>query len=108
MPSVETDGGDGPRFGALGIAATVVGFMVLLPFLIVVGFYSFANVQALIVGSDFSSRTLSIPVFFIVLVGTVALFVLLLLGVVSLIGRSFSPKRRDEEEAALFLEPDEA
>jgi hypothetical protein len=108
MPSVEKDGGDGPRVAALGIAVAMVGIMVLLPFLVVVGFYTFANVQALITGSDLSSRTLSIPVFLIVLVGTVVLLVLGLFGVVSLIGRSFSPKRRDDEEVALFLEPDEA
>lgn len=102
-----TNGGDGSRFMALGIAAALVAILVLLPFMVVVGFYSFANVQALITGSDLSAQTLSIPVFLIVLVGTVVLFILLLFGVVSLIGRSFSPRRR-EEQGDPFAEVPEA
>jgi hypothetical protein len=42
-----------------------------------------------------------------VLVGTVVVFILLLFGVVSLIGRSFSPRRR-EEEGEPFAEVPEA
>ena len=102
---MEQNGG-GSKFIGLGIAAAVVAIMVLLPFMIVVGFYAFANVQALVTGSDLSSRTLNIAVFLTVLVGTVALLILGLFGVVSLIGRSFTPKGR-EEEAGLFPELDE-
>jgi len=105
--AVTTNGGDGSRFMALGIAAALVAILVLLPFMIVVGFYSFANVQALITGSDLSAQTLNIPVFLIGLVGTVVVFILLLFGVVSLIGRSLSPRRR-EEEGELFVELSEA
>lgn len=102
-----TNGADGSRFVALGIAAALVAILVFLPFMIVVGFYSFANVQALITGSDLSAQTLSIPVFLIVLVGTVVLFIVLLFGVVSLVGRSFSPRRR-EERGEPFAELPEA
>lgn len=100
------ENGGGSRFAALGIGAVVVAVFVLLPFMIVAGFYAFANVQAILTGGGFSSRTLDIPVFLIVLVGTVVMFVLGLFAVISLIGRSFSPKRRDRdrEDADAFEE----
>ena len=100
----------GSKVGGLGVAAAVVAILVLLPFFIVVAFYTFANVQALITGSDLSSESLSIPIFLIVLVGTVVLFILGLFGIVSLIGRSFTPKRRGDEadEVGLFQDVPEA
>ena len=88
---------DDSRFGAIGVAIVIVAVLVLLPFLIVFGFYTYAQIQAIVTGFDLSSETLNVPVFLIALVLTVALFVLALFGVVALIGRSFSPKREDDE-----------
>jgi TRAP-type mannitol/chloroaromatic compound transport system permease small subunit len=102
-----TDPTGGSKAAGLGVAAAVVALLVLLPFMVVVAFYAFANVQAIITGSDLSSRSLSVPVFLIVLVGTVALLILGLFGIVSLIGRSFSPKRR-KDRAEPFEEVREA
>jgi uncharacterized membrane protein YjgN (DUF898 family) len=93
------DRGGGGRGAAIGIAVIVVSVLVLLPFMIVVGFYAFAQVPAILNGLGFSAETINIPVFLTVLVGTVALFVLAMFGAVSLIGRSFSPKRRDRRGA---------
>jgi hypothetical protein len=75
----------------------VVAGFVMLPIAIAVGFYTFATIQAIITGLDFSSETLSIPLFLIVLVGTVTLFVVLVHVAVALAGRALSPKRRDED-----------
>ena len=89
---------DDSRSGAFGVAAVSIAVLVLLPFLIVVGFYTFAQIQAIVTGLDFSSETLNVPVFLIGLVGTVTLFLLAMAGVAALIGRSFTPKRRERDE----------
>lgn len=101
---MEEQRGGGSKFVGLGIAVAVVAIMVLLPFFVVVGFYAFANVQAIVTGSDLSSKTLNVGVFLTVLVGMVALFILGLFGLVSLIGRSFSPRRRKEELGSIDLD----
>lgn len=100
---METNGG-GSKFIGLGIAAVVVAILVLLPFMIAFGFYAFANVQAILTGSDLSSETVNVPVFLTVVVGTVTLFILGLFAVISLIGRSFTPKRRERDDVEPFEE----
>jgi hypothetical protein len=85
------------RFHGLGIGLLVVAGFVMLPIAIAIGFYSFATIQAIITGLDFSSQTLNIPVFLMVLVGTVTLSVILVKVAVVLAGRALSPKRRDED-----------
>ena len=84
----------GSRFQALGIGILVLVAFVMLPIAIAFGFYGFATIAAIVTGTDFSSDTLNIPVFLMVLVGTVTLFVVLIKVMVSLVGRSLSPKRR--------------
>jgi hypothetical protein len=94
------EGGKSANRGiGLGIGVTVLLVLVLVPALIVVGFYVFASVDALIVGSDFSSDTVNVPVLLTGLVLTVALFAILLAVVVGLIGRALSPKRDDDLSA---------
>jgi hypothetical protein len=85
------------RFQGLGIGLLVVVGFVVLPIAIAIGFYTFATIQAILTGLDFSSQTLNVPLFLIVLVGTVTLFVVLVHAAVSFVGRSLSPKRRDED-----------
>lgn len=86
-------GGGKPIGLVIGLA--VAAAFILLPALIVPLFYLFANVYALIVGTDFSSETMNVAVFLTGLVMTVTLLLLLLSGAVALIGRGLSPKNRD-------------
>ncbi len=90
------------RYIGLGVAAAMLAVLVLLPALAVVGFYTFANVYALIAGSDFSSDTMNVAVFLVGLVVTVATIVVGMAVAAGLVGRSLSPKRRREEEAFAF------
>ena len=87
-------GGDRPIGLAIGIAVTTI--LVLLPALIVPIFYLFANVYALITGSDFSSDTMNVAVFQTGLVMTVALLLLLAASAVALIGRTLAPKTNED------------
>ncbi len=87
------DGRGGSRAIGMGIGVVLVFVLVLLPALIVVGFYVFASAYALIVGSDFSSNTVDVPVLLIGLALTVALFTILMAAVVGVVGRALSPKR---------------
>jgi hypothetical protein len=94
------------RFIGLGVAAAILVLLVLLPALAIVGFYTFANVYALITGSDFASATMNPAVFFTGLVVTVAGIVVVIAVVAGLIGRSLSPKRKsDKDEGPLFASP---
>jgi uncharacterized membrane protein YjgN (DUF898 family) len=86
-------GGDKPTGLVIGIVVTAV--LVLLPAMIVPAFYLFANVSALVTGGDFASDTMNVAVFLTGLALIVALFLLLMAGAVSLIGRSLSPKNRE-------------
>jgi hypothetical protein len=88
------DSGSGKPIG-LVIGLAVAGAFIALPALIVPLFYLFANVYALIVGTDFSSETMNVAVFLTGLVMAVTLPVLLLSGAVAWIGRGLSPKNRD-------------
>lgn len=80
-------------FIGLGIGLAIFVILALMPFLVVVVFYVFANVYALIRASDFHTSRMNLPVFFTGLVVSVALFPILLASVAALIGRSLSPKR---------------
>jgi TRAP-type mannitol/chloroaromatic compound transport system permease small subunit len=85
-------GGDKPVGLIVGIVVTAV--VVALPALIVPTFYVVANVYALVTGSDFSSDTISVPVFLIALVMTVAFFLLAMAGIVALVGKGLTPRKR--------------
>lgn len=92
-------GGDKPI--GLGIGLVVLIVFVLLPALIPPVFYLFANVYALITGSDFGGDAINLGVLLTGLVLTVALFLLLAFGAVALVGRALSPKRKGSELAEL-------
>ena len=91
---------DGPRqlpgSKPIGLAIGVLAFVLLalLPFLIVVVFYLFANADAIVTGTGFGSRTLNVGTFLTGLVLTVAAMLVALGALVSLIGRALSPTRR--------------
>ena len=97
-PSVNGhDGGMGPfgsRLLGLGIGMVCVTVLVMLPFLVPVTFYVFANVYALIKGTTFSAATTNDGALFALLVLSVAVFPVLLAVLVGLLGRALSPKRR--------------
>lgn len=94
------------RFIGLGVAAAILVLLVLLPALAIVGFYTFANVYALITGSDFTSDTMNPAVFLTGLVVTVAGIVVVVAVVAGLIGRSLSPKREGErDDGPIFGSP---
>lgn len=82
-------------FIGLGIGLAVFFILLLMPFLVVVAFYTFASVYALVRASDFHTSTMNVPVFFLGLIGTVTLFPVLASAVAALIGRALAPKRKD-------------
>jgi len=92
-------GGDKPI--GLAIGGGVLMMLVLLPALIPPVFYLFANVYALVTGSDFGSDAIDLGVLFTGLVLTVALFLLLAFGAVAFVGRALSPKREEREPAEI-------
>ena len=85
-------GGDKPI--GLVIAAIVASTVLALPLMIVTGFYLFASLYAIIAGSDFGSETINVGAFLTGLVLTVAAGLVAMAVVVSLIGRTLSPRRR--------------
>lgn len=88
----------GSKATGLGIGIMVALTFTLMPLMVAVAFYVFAQVQAIITGFDLSSESLNIPVFLVVLVGTITLFVVGVFALVGLVGRSLSPKRRKDAE----------
>ena len=83
----------GSRPVALAVAVVVFVLLVGLPFALVVVFYLFANVAAIVTGTAFGSRTLNLEVFFTGLVLSVGLLAILVAVAVGLFGRSLAPKR---------------
>ena len=87
-------GGDKPI--GLIVAGIVVGFFVALPALIVPAYYLFANVVAIVTGTDFDSNHLNVAVFLTGMCIIVALMLVAMITAVNLVGRALSPKRRHE------------
>jgi len=84
----------GSRFVGLGIGLATVVILVMLPFLIPITFYVFANVYAAIKGTTFSSDTANSGVVLTLLVVSVVLFPVGLAAGIAFLGRALSPKRR--------------
>ena len=84
----------GSRFVGLGIGLVVLVVLVMLPFLVPVAFYVFANVYALIKGTTFSSDTANTGVVLTLLVFSVVVFPVGLAVAIAFLGRALSPKRR--------------
>jgi hypothetical protein len=83
----------------LVIGMVVVGVLVFLPALIVPISYVFANIYAILIGTDFSSDTMVVGVFATLLVVTVPLCLVLMSALVSLIGKALSPKPSKRDAA---------
>lgn len=85
----------------IGLVVGLIGLATFaaLPFLIPAAFYAFANVYAIVTGTDFSSNTINVGVLLTGLVLSVAMLVVAMAVAMNLIGRSLSPKRRDQWEA---------
>lgn len=77
----------------LGIGIGLLIMILALPWLLVPLWYLFANIVALVTGSDFSSDTVSVPALLVGLVAIVTFLVLITLIAVGLIGRGLSAKR---------------
>ena len=82
---------------ATGIGLAVFFYLLLLPLLLVVFLYGFFGIYAMTKGSAFGAATINLPVWFAGVAVITALLVALLMGVVSLIGRSLHPSRRRRE-----------
>ena len=84
-------GGDKPI--GLMVAGIVVGFFVALPALIIPAYYLYANVTALVTGTDFDSNHVNIAVFLTGMCVIVGLLIVAMYAAVNLVGRALSPKR---------------
>ena len=89
-------GGDKPIGLVVGLVAAA--FFIALPAVAVPAFYLFANVDAIVTGSDFSSDTMNVAVFLTGLVVIVGLLVAGMAVTVSLVGKSLTPKKRRDAE----------
>jgi hypothetical protein len=79
---------------ATGVGLAVLFYLLLLPFLLVVFLYTFFVIYAMTKGTAFDAATINFPVWFGGVAVITALLLALLMGVVSLIGRSLHPPRR--------------
>jgi hypothetical protein len=79
---------------ATGIGLAVFVYLLLLPLLLAVFLYAFFGIYAMTKGTAFGAATINIAVWFAGVAVITALLVSLLMGVVSLVGRSLHPPRR--------------
>jgi hypothetical protein len=79
---------------ATGIGFAVFVYLLLLPLLLAVFLYAFFGIYAMTKGTAFGAGTINPAVWFAGLAVITALLVALLMGVVSLVGRSLHPPRR--------------
>ncbi len=76
----------------LGIGMTIVFFLVLLPFLAVVSLYTFFSIYAMTKGTAFDAQTINLAWFLGGVAVITAALAVLLMAIVSLIGRSIGHK----------------
>ena len=79
---------------AVGIGLAVFFYLLLLPLLLAVFLYAFFGIYAMTKGTAFGAATINLAVWFAGVAVITALLVALLMGVVSLVGRSLHPPRR--------------
>jgi len=79
---------------AVGIGLAVLFYLLLLPLLLAVFLYAFFGIYAMTKGTAFGAATVNLAVWFAGVAVITALLVALLMGVVSLVGRSLHPPRR--------------
>ena len=73
---------------SIGIGLAVFFYLLLLPLLLVVFLYAFFGIYAMTKGTAFGAATINLPVWFAGVAVITTLLFALLMGVVSLIGRS--------------------
>lgn len=78
----------------MGIGLAVFVYLLLLPLLLAVFLYAFFGIYAMTKGTAFGAATINLAVWFAGVAVITALLVALLMGVVSLVGRSLHPPRR--------------
>jgi len=78
----------------VGIGLAVFVYLLLLPLLLAVFLYAFFGIYAMTKGTAFGAATINLAVWFAGVAVITALLVALLMGVVSLVGRSLHPPRR--------------
>jgi hypothetical protein len=82
---------------AIGIGLAVFFYLLLLPLLLVVFLYAFFSIYAMTKGTAFGAATINLPVWFAGIAVITAMVVALVMGVVSVVGRSLHPPRRRHE-----------
>jgi len=78
----------------VGIGLAVFFYLLLLPLLLAVFLYAFFGIYAMTKGTAFGAATVNLAVWFAGVAVITALLVALLMGMVSLVGRSLHPPRR--------------
>jgi hypothetical protein len=81
---------------AIGIGLAVFFYLLLLPLLLVVFLYAFFSIYAMTKGTAFGAATINLPVWFAGIAVITAMVLALVMGVVSVVGRSLHPRRRRE------------
>ncbi len=79
---------------ATGIGFAVFFYLLLLPLLLAVFLYAFFGIYAMAKGTAFGAATINLAVWFAGVAVITALLLALVMGVVSLVGRSLHPPRR--------------
>lgn len=79
---------------AIGIAAGVLVFLALLPFVLVVFLWVFFSIYGSTKGTAFSASTVNLPLLFTGVAVITAALVVALMSVVPFIGRSLNPPRK--------------
>jgi len=82
---------------ATGIGLAVLFYLLLLPLLLVVFLYAFFSIYAMTKGTAFGAATINLPVWFAGVAVITAMLLALVMGVVSVVGRSLHPPRRRRE-----------
>jgi hypothetical protein len=82
---------------AIGIGLAVFLYLLLLPLLLAIFLYSFFGIYAMTKGTAFGAATINLPVWFAGVAVITAMLLALVMGVVSVVGRSLHPPRRRRE-----------
>jgi len=82
---------------ATGIGLAVFFYLLLLPLLLAIFLYSFFSIYAMTKGTAFGAATINLPVWFAGVAVITAMLLALVMGVVSVVGRSLHPPRRRRE-----------
>ena len=82
---------------ATGIGLAVFFSLLLLPLLLAIFLYAFFSIYAMTKGTAFGAATINVPVWFAGVAVITAMLLALVMGAVSVVGRSLHPPRRRRE-----------